>query len=1122
MRTAHRTCPICDAVCGLRLTLDQTGHVLSVKGDPDDPFSHGYICPKGASLGKLDEDPDRLSVPMIREGDQWREASWEEAFRLVDERLTGVIQAHGRDAAGIYFGNPTYHTMAGFMYREALTQALGSRNTYSASTIDQIPKHISTGHLFGDPFAIAVPDVDRTDYLLVIGANPLESHGSLCAAPDFYNRLKALRERGGKLVVVDPRRTRTAEFADEHLFVRPGTDPLLLFGIVHTLLAEDLAEIDLEVNGLAQLRELAAEFTPDVVAPVCGVPAQRIVRLARELAAAPTAAVYTRIGTSTVEFGTLAQWLVDVVNILTGNFDRPGGVMFTRTAALEIFRTGQPFATGRWHSRVRGLPEVLGEIPVATMADEIETPGEGQLRALVCLAGNLVLSAPNGPRLDRVLPGLDFMVCVDPYLNETTKHADVILPPPRIMQMPHYDFLLLIVTVRNYTRYSPQVLPLGPGQRSEAEIFARLLNIIAGQGADADPAATDDQILDAVLRGGTSVPGSPLYGADVAQLRAGLDGDSGPELLLDAMLKLGPYGLSLATLRANPHGIDLGPLQPRLKELLTTASGRIELTPPPIVADVQRLRERYAGPQPEILLIGRRQLRSNNSWLHNTPALVGGSNRCTLHVHPSDVARLGLGERAVVRSATGEVVVPVEANDKIMPGVVSLPHGWGHEGSPQRVAAEHAGVNANALTDETVVDVLSGNAVFNGVPVTVSPDLPGYPYQRECPYRPSAQTARLRAPGPMMKVRLYDGKTAWLVTGPAQARALLADKRMSSLAHYPNYPVLDERHLHMRATREMAQEEDGGFAGVLFGVDPPEHTRQRQQLLPSFTARRVAVHRPEIQRIVDEHLDAMLDRQPPVDLMTAFAVPVPMKVVCAFLGVPYADREHFEGPATELFDPEHADEAMERLTGYLDRLILAKETDPGNGLLDDLIAGYVRTGQLTRADLVPFALAILVAGTVTSTSTIALGTLALLDTPGQYAALVTDPGLVPDAVEEILRHVSLVEQLARVATEDIEIDGHVIKAGDGILVSFAGANLDPSVTTHPGELDITRPPSNHLAFSYGIHHCMGHNLARLELDIAFRTLVQRIPTLRPAVPVDQIPWFYDFTVPRLLSFPVTW
>jgi anaerobic selenocysteine-containing dehydrogenase len=719
MRTALRTCPICDAVCGLRLTLDGADRVTEVRGDEDDPFSSGYACPKGINLGNLDEDPDRLHTPLVRDGDTFREATWEEAFRLVDENFRRITAEHGRDAVAVYFGNPTYHTMAGFMYRQPLTEILGSRNVYSASTIDQIPKHISTGFMFGDPFAIAVPDVDRTDYLFVIGANPLESHGSLCAAPDFRRRLRALRARGGKIVVADPRRTRTAEFADEHVFVRPGTDPVLLFGIVHTLISEGLTSIDLDVNGLASLGALAAEFPPSVVESVCGVPADTVVRIARELAAAPTAAVYTRIGTSTVEFGTLAQWLVDAVNILTGNFDRPGGVMFTRTAAFEIFRTGQPFDTGRWHSRVRGLPEILGEFPVATLADEITTPGEGQVRMLISIAGNLVLSAPNGPRLGRALGGLDFMVCVDPYLNETTRHADVILPPPRIMQMPHYDFLLLIVTVRNYTRFSPAILPLRPGQLSEAEILAKLVLIAAGQGPDVPASVADDLILDQIVQVGVSAPGSPLHGADPAAVRAGLVGDSGPELLLDALLKFGPYDLSLAKLLEHPHGLDLGALEPRFKELLLTSSGRIELAPPKIVADVQRLRDKLAGPPPEFLLIGRRQLRSNNSWLHNTSSLVGGSNRCTLHVHPSDIARLGLGASAIVESAAGSLEVPVEANDTVMPGVVSLPHGWGHEGGSLRVAASHAGVNANALTDDTVVDALSGNAVFNGVPVTV-------------------------------------------------------------------------------------------------------------------------------------------------------------------------------------------------------------------------------------------------------------------------------------------------------------------------------------------------------------------------------------------------------------------
>lgn len=721
MTTAHRTCPICDSVCGLKIDLDVTGHVTSVRGDDLDPFTGGYLCPKGASIGRLDEDPDRLRHPMIREGDEWREASWDEAFEAVERGINGVIEKYGRDAVAVFFGNPTYHTMAGFLYRMPLIQSLASKNVYSSGTIDHMPKHVVCGHLYGDPFAIAVPDVDRTDYLLVIGANPMESHGSLFCAPDMPKRLRALRKRGGKLVVVDPRRTRTAAMADEHFFVRPGTDPFLLLGVVHTLLEENLATVTLDVNGLDELRELVKEFPPHAVADACGVPADGITRIARGLAAAPAAAVYSRMGGSVVEFGTLTQWLVDVINILTGNLDNPGGTMFAKTAALEVFRTGQPFEQARWHSRVKGFPEVLGELPTATLADEIETPGEGQVRALINIGANQVVAAPNGPRIGKAFDQLDFMVAVDPYLNDTTKHATVILPPPRMLQAPHYDFLMQMVMVRNYTRYSPAALPLDEDQRSEAEILARLTLIAAGAPLAAPTSAIDEGFIGQLLTGATQMPGSPVEGMDVADLRATIEGDDGVEQILDTLLKFGSYGLSLAKLKEQPHGIDLGPLEPRLKELLTTPSGRVELTPEPIVSDLARLRAKAAEPVPEMLLIGRRQLRSNNSWLHNVKALVGGSNKCTLHVNPADMAKYGLGERAVVRSAVSELVVDVEPTDVVMPGVVSLPHGWGHTGGRQRVAEEHAGVNANALTSDLVVDVPSGNAVFNGIPVTVSP-----------------------------------------------------------------------------------------------------------------------------------------------------------------------------------------------------------------------------------------------------------------------------------------------------------------------------------------------------------------------------------------------------------------
>lgn len=719
--TVHRTCPLCEAVCGLTLTLDEGGHVTSVRGDRDDPFSKGFICPKGASLGRVDEDPDRLRKPLIRDGDLWRQAGWDEAFAAVRQGLDRVTEQHGRQSAAVYLGNPNAHTMAGALYAAPLIRALGTRNVFSASTADQMPKHVASGLMFGHPLAIPVPDLDRTDYLLMLGANPLESNGSLCTAPDFPGRLKALRARGGKVVVVDPRRTRTAALADEHVFVRPGTDAYLLFGLVHTLFAEDLVRPWHEVNGLAEVREAAKHFPPEAVERRTGIAAGTIVRLARELAGARTAAVYARIGTCTAEFGTLAQWLVDVLNVLTGNLDRPGGVMFPKPATESGGRR-RPYTVGRWRSRVRGLPEANGELPVATLADEIETPGEGQIRLLVTVAGNPVLSAPHGDRLDAAFAGLDFMVSVDPYLNETTRHANVILPPPRVLQSGHYDFSLLGFAVRNYTRYSRPALPLD-GRPSEAQILARLAMIASGLEGD-----LDEFLIGETLRRATATPGSGVEGRDVDELRAELEGETGGERRLDLMLRLGPYGewagrgdLSLRKLLDNPHGLDLGALEPRLPEVLRTASGVIELAPPLLIEDVERLRARLEEEPPEIVLIGRRHLRSNNSWLHNVGPLVGGSNTCTLQINPADVARLGLDGEAVVASAAGSLTVTLEPTDTIMPGVVSLPHGWGHKGSTQRVAAEHAGVNANVLTDESAVDIPSGNAVFNGVPVTISP-----------------------------------------------------------------------------------------------------------------------------------------------------------------------------------------------------------------------------------------------------------------------------------------------------------------------------------------------------------------------------------------------------------------
>jgi anaerobic selenocysteine-containing dehydrogenase len=725
--TAYRICPLCEATCGLELTITD-GRVTGARGDRADVFSHGFICPKGATIHELEGDPDRLRAPMVRTGDEWHEVTWDEAFAAVERGLGEVVERHGRQALAIYLGNPNVHTIAGGLYAGPLAKALGTTNIYSASTVDQMPKHVSSGLLFGDPLAIAVPDLDRTAYLLILGANPMESNGSLCTAADFPGKLKALRARGGTLVVVDPRRTRTARLADRHLTIRPGADAYLLFGVVHTLFEEGLAA---NTEGAEDVERLSRDFAPEHVAEVCGVPAGEIRRLSRELTAAPSAAVYARIGTCTAEFGTLTSWLVDVVNILTGNLDRPGGAMFPLAPHRRAGSgRGDGFHIGRWRSRVRGLPEVRGELPVTTLADEIVTPGEGQVRALVTVAGNPVLSTPGGERLGDALGGLEFMVSVDPYLNETTRHAHVILPPPPPSRSGHYDIAFSDLAVRNTARYSPPAIPLRDGELDECAILARLTRIASGKDAD-----VDESIMMRLLGRATADPASPVHGKDPADLRARLTGGTPALRRLDLMLRLGAYGdgfgatpdgLSLEALLRTPHGIDLGPLRPRLPEVLRTPSGRIELCPPLIAGDVARLRDGLTERRADLVLIGRRHLRSNNSWMHNLPGLVRGSNRCTLQVHPDDAGRLGLKDActAKVTSGSGAIEAEVEITDEVMPGVVSLPHGWGHglPGTRASVAAAHAGVNANALTDPLALDPLSGNAVLNGIPVRVRPN----------------------------------------------------------------------------------------------------------------------------------------------------------------------------------------------------------------------------------------------------------------------------------------------------------------------------------------------------------------------------------------------------------------
>jgi anaerobic selenocysteine-containing dehydrogenase len=733
----HRSCNLCEAHCGVSVHVDrQSGEILTVKGDPDDALSRGYICPKAYGLKGLQEDPDRLRVPQIRENGGFRDASWEEALALVGSRLGEIRAAHGDNAVATYLGNPNAHDYAASLYLPAFQRALGTRWRFSATSVDQLPKMVSSCLLFGAPLTIPVPDVDRTDFLLVLGANPLASNGSLMTAPDMPGRLRRLRARGGKLVVVDPRRSETAAVADRHVFLRPGTDAHLLLALVHVLFAENRVELGRLADfteGVEEVERLAEPFTPEAVADLTGVPAAETRELARMLAAADRAAVYGRIGTCTQAFGTLASWLVDVLNVLTGNLDREGGVLFPRPAhgpASDRPRRRGRFPFGRWHSHVRGLPEAFGELPVATLAEEIDSAGDARVRALVTVSGNPVLSTPNGARLEKALDSLEFMVSIDLYKNETTRLADVILPATAPLERENYDMAFHGFSVHNHAKWSPAAVPKPPGSRHLWEILLEVAARVVGT----TPDAIDELLLASLLSAtvGGEKTACPHVSEDEARARLG--NEVGPARLLDLLLRAGPHGdrfdeaaggLSLGKLQAAVHGVDLGPLASRLPELLATESGRVELAPAPLVEDVARLRVELGAPPRagELVLVGRRHLRSNNSWFHNLPALAKGRERCTLQIHPEDAGRLGLadGGRARVRSRVGQVEAPVEITDAVMRGVVSLPHGHGHgmPGAQLRVAAEKPGVNSNLLTDETGLDALSCNAVLNGIPVAV-------------------------------------------------------------------------------------------------------------------------------------------------------------------------------------------------------------------------------------------------------------------------------------------------------------------------------------------------------------------------------------------------------------------
>ncbi len=724
------TCPLCEAMCGLEIDVSG-GRVTGIRGNPHDVWSRGHLCPKGASLGGIHHDPDRIRTPMIKVDGQWQEVSWEAAFRRCTELLAPVLAEHGIGALTCYTGNPLAHSFSLGRYTGVLLGMSGIPVSYSPGTVDQWPKNLSSHLMYGNWWGFPVPDIERTDLLVVMGANPAASQGSLLAAPDVMGIIGRI----DTVIVIDPVRTATAAKADEWLPITPGTDAALLLAVVHTLFDEGLVRLGRladHVDGVDTLREAAAEWTPERVAPVTGIDAERIKTLARQLAETENAVVYGRIGLCNQEFGSLASWLVDVVNILTGHFDNPGGAMFPRPAVWTVTAQPQPGLEGglpefgRWQTRVRGAKEVLGQVPVSCLAEEIETPGEGQIRALITVAGNPVLSTPGGDRLDRLLPQLDAMISVDLWLNETTRHADVILPGLSPLEQPHHDDLILAFAINSVANYSaPVFAPEDPDRPQEWEILIRLTGLCAGTPAqDVDVAAIDDGFFDYLCF---------TQGLDGAQIRSHYE-DGGPERILDLTLRTGPFGdrygenpdgLTLDKLKRRPNGVNFGPMVAQVPEILNTPDKKIRLAPPYLLDDIPRLARRLDREPDDLVLVSRRHLRSNNSWLHNVSALMKGRDRCTLLMHPDDAASRGVGngDTVTVRSSAGRIEVPVEVTDAIKPGVVSMPHGWGHgkPGTRMSVANGSPGVNTNILSPPTFLDEPSGNGALNGIPVTVGP-----------------------------------------------------------------------------------------------------------------------------------------------------------------------------------------------------------------------------------------------------------------------------------------------------------------------------------------------------------------------------------------------------------------
>ena len=698
IKTHYRNCNICEAMCGLEIKY-QDKEIISIKGDQQDPFSKGYNCPKALALEDFYKDKERLKTPIRRTATGWEDISWDEAFTEITEKLKGIQHQHGKNSLAVYLGNPNAHNLGNALLLKPFMKSLGTINRFSSASTDQMPHHVASNFMFGAGMLIPVPDIDRTDFMLIIGANPVVSNGSMMTAPNVLGRMKAIQKRGGKIVVVDPRRTRTAKIADQHLFIRPEKDALLLFAIIHCVFDSKkvkLRHLENMVEGLDEVENRAKSYSPETVSEFVGIDATTIRTLADDMMAADSAVCYSRMGASTQTFGGLCLWLTNVLNIITGNFDRAGGAMFPQPAfdLLRNHKRGHKTSFGQHATRVRKLPFFNGEFPVATLAEEIQTEGEGQIKTLITVAGNPVLSTPSGHKLAQAFDELDYMVSVDIYLNETTKHANIILPGTTGVENSHFDIFFNSFSVRNTVKYSPPLFEKEEQQRSDWEILTEI------------SARMTDKTVD---------PRMPK---------------TTPEMVLDMELKSGPYGkegMSLQKLMDNPHGIDLGPLMPCIEERIKTAEGKVYLLPQLYRDDLPRLDAVMSKPARDknypFDLIGRRLVKSHNTWTQNSERLVKGKNPCTLEVHPQDAEKLGItkGQLLTVSSIVGEINIEAVITDDIQQGVVSMPQGWGHnqKGTKMSVAAQQPGVSINDLTDANRVDTLTGNAAFNGTPVAI-------------------------------------------------------------------------------------------------------------------------------------------------------------------------------------------------------------------------------------------------------------------------------------------------------------------------------------------------------------------------------------------------------------------